>query len=379
MEFRVLLVGGGSGGHVYPLIAVEKSLKKRASELGVDLRLMMLGGSFIKRAAEESNLPYKTIPTGKLRRYLSIDNFFDIGRFLGGFFQSLWYLFWFMPDIVFVKGGADSVAPALVAKLFFVPVFVHESDSVPGLANIILGKVAKKVFLSFKNAEKYFNRSKTMLTGNPSRESLARGSKNVARAYFNLSEERPTIFIIGGSQGARVLNDVVLGSLAVMSRKFNIIHQCGDRNYENFKNEVGSLIKEGLGQYGELVERYYRLYPFLDEEHLSLAYSITDIIVSRAGSGLLFEIAQVGKPAIIVPIHQSSKNHQYLNALEFSYYGAYLMEENNLNRESLVREIDNLLKPENYSLVREKIKTFARPDAADKIAEELLRKYGLRT
>ena len=100
---------------------------------------------------------------------------------------------------------------------------------------------------------------------------------------------------------------------------------------------------------------------------------MADVIVSRAGAGLLFEIAQVGKPAIIVPIHQSPRNHQYLNALEFSAYGAYLMEENNLNRESLLREINNLLKPENYNLVSEKTKTFAALDAADKIAEELLK------
>ncbi len=158
-----------------------------------------------------------------------------------------------------------------------------------------------------------------------------------------------------------------------MSQRFNIIHQCGDGNYESLKKDAENIIKEGNGQYAESIEKHYRPYPFLDEEHLALAYAMADIIVSRAGAGLLFEIAQAGKPAIIVPIHQSPRNHQYLNSLEFSTYGAYLMEENNLNRESLLREIGNLLKPENYNLVSEKIKTFAKPDAADIIAAELLK------
>ena len=159
-EFRVLLVGGGSGGHVYPLVAVAKSLREKASRTGVDLKLMMLGeGSFLERAADENGIPFKQIAAGKFRRYLSAENLVDLPKIPLSFFQSFWHLFWFMPDAIFVKGGYASFAPAITAKIFLIPVFIHESDSVPGLANAVLGKIANKVFLSFKSAEKYFSAS----------------------------------------------------------------------------------------------------------------------------------------------------------------------------------------------------------------------------
>lgn len=372
MEFRILLVGGGSGGHAYPLVAVAESLKQRALESGIDLKMMMLGGGFIERAAKESGTPFKAITAGKLRRYGSLDNIFDVWKFFAGFFQSLWHIFLFMPDAVFTKGGAVSIAPAIIAKLYFIPVFTHESDSVPGLANTVLAKLSDTVFISFKAAEKYFE-GKSLFTGNPVRKSLIHGSKEEAWKFFDFHEPRPTIFVIGGSQGAQVINETILSSLVVMTQKFNIIHQCGESQFKSVKAGLDAILREGTRQYSEPVKRYYRLYPFLEEENLARAYAVADLIISRAGAGALFEIAEIGKPAIIIPIAQSPGNHQYLNAFEFSLYGGYLIEEKNLNRETLVREIESILKPENYSVISEKIKKFATPDAADMIAEKLLK------
>ncbi len=372
-ELRILLVGGGSGGHVYPLIAVAESLKQKAVQAGIDLKLMMLGGSFVERAAKESNLEFRVISTSKLRRYGSLDNFFDFWRFLAGFIESMWHIFWFMPDIVFTKGGGGSVAPAIVAKLFFIPVFVHESDSVPGLANTIIGKIADKIFISFKTAEKYFEGKNVVFTGNPVRKNLMQGNKENAWKFFDLHEPRPTILVVGGSQGAKVINEVILSSLVVMTQKFNIIHQCGESQLAAVKAGRDTILKEGTRQYSEPVSRYYRLYPFLNEGQLSMAYAVADVVVSRAGASNLFEIAQIGKPAIIVPIAKSPANHQYLNAFEFSLSGGCLMEEKDFNRESLMREIERILNPENYAKISEKIKLFATPNAADKIAEELLK------
>ncbi|MDP3696728.1 MAG: UDP-N-acetylglucosamine--N-acetylmuramyl-(pentapeptide) pyrophosphoryl-undecaprenol N-acetylglucosamine transferase [Candidatus Taylorbacteria bacterium] len=375
MEKRILLVGGGSGGHVYPLIAVAKSLKEIASRSQVDLKLMMLGeGNFLERAAKESNIPFKKIIAGKLRRYSSLETFIDILKVPLSFVQSLWHIFLFMPDAVFTKGGYASFMPAMVASLFLIPVFIHESDSVPGLSNMLISKFATKVFLSFKTAEKYFEEAKVIFTGNPVRKELFRGDKDAARVYFNLREPRPTVLILGGSQGAKMINDVVLSSLVVMAQKFNIIHQCGESQHAAVKKDIDTILTEGTRQYAAPVEVYYRLYPFLDQNQLASAYALADIIVSRAGAGTLFEIAQAGKPAVIVPISQSPANHQYLNAFEFSLSGGYLMEESNFNRESLIRGIELLLNPETYAKVSEKIRTFATPDAADIIAAEILRK-----
>lgn len=373
-EVHVLLVGGGSGGHVYPLIAVASALDEQAAVKNIQLKLMMIGeGDFIKKAAEESKIRYKKISAGKLRRYFSVESIIDLFKIPTSIIQSFWHIFLFMPDAVFSKGGYGSVAPAIVARIFFIPVFIHESDSIPGLANTMIGRMAETVFLSFKTAEKHFEGTKVIFTGNPTRKNVFRGDKNTAREFFNLHDPRPTILIIGGSQGAKIINDVVVSSLVVMTQKFNIIHQCGESQFEAVKKDVDTILKEGTHQYAAPVQVYYRPYPYFDERQLSLAYSVADIIISRAGANSLFEIAQLGKPAIIIPITQSASNHQYLNAFEFSFSGGYLMEESNFNRESLMRETELLLNPETYAKVSEKIKSFATPNAADIIAGEMLR------
>lgn len=379
-ELRILLTGGGSGGHVYPLIAVAQSLKEKTSVAGIDLNLMIIGeGDFIERAAKENKIPYKIIFAGKFRRYPSFKNIIDIFKIPLGFVQSLWHIFWFMPDAVFSKGGYGSVAPTIVAKLYFIPVFIHESDSVPGLSNTLIGKISEKVFLSFKTAEKFFDINKVVFTGNPIRKSLMLGNKDSARKLFDLNEVKPTILIAGGSQGAKIINEVILASLIVLTEKFNIIHQCGESQYNLVKEGVDTIIREGTQRYSAPITKYYRQYPFLDENQLALAYSLTDVIVSRAGASNLFEIAQLGKPAIIIPITQSSANHQYLNAFEFSLSGGYLMEESNFNRESLMRELNTLLNPEQYAKISEKIRAFATPDAADVIASHILKYLNIST
>jgi len=373
-ELRILLVGGGSGGHVYPLIAVARALNIQAAEKNINLKLMMLGeGKFIKRAAEDEKIPYKIISSGKLRRYFSFKILLDFIKIPVSFIQSFWHVFWFMPDIVFSKGGYDSIAPIITAKIYFIPVFIHESDSVPGLANSILGKIADKLFISFKTADKYFEGKEIIFTGNPVRKELANGSKEEAWKFFDFHEPKPTVLILGGSQGAKAINDVILSSLVVMTQKFNVIHQCGESQFKPVRAGLDAVLREGTRQYSEPVSRYYRLYSFFDENQLAMAYAIADLVVSRAGAGSLFEIAKFGKPAIIVPIAQSPGNHQYLNAFEFSLYGGYLIEEKNLNRETLIREIESILKPENYAKINEKIKTFSTPEAADKIAEEIFK------
>ncbi len=379
-ELRILLVGGGSGGHVYPLIAVARSLKKKADVSGVGLNLMMLGdGTFLEQAAKENNIPYKVISAGKLRRYWSIESIKDFLKVPISFLQSFWHIFLFMPDAVFTKGGYVSFAPAVIARLFFIPVFIHESDSIPGLSNAIIGKIATKVFLSYKLAEKYFEGSDIFFTGNPVRDSLSSGDKNAAREHFNLHEQRPTILILGGSQGAKFINEVVVSSLVILTQKFNIIHQCGQGQYQSVKKDVDTIIMEGTQQYATSVKVYYRNYPFLNESEMAMAFALSDIVVSRAGSGSLFEIAQAGKPAIIIPLPlpQAAGNHQYFNAFEFSNYGGVMLEEASFNRESLLREIERLLDPETYAKISQKIKTFFIPDAPDKIAEEIFKSLNI--
>lgn len=371
---RILLVGGGSGGHVYPLIAVANALKEKARQTGADLDMRLWGdGEFINQATKEADLKSTTIISGKLRRYFSLLNFLDFFKIILGFLQSLWLMYWYMPDIVFIKGGSSSVMPAIAAKLYLIPLIIHESDSVPGLANKLISKIADKIQLSFESSQKYFKSSKVAVVGNPVRRDLAAGDKNEAVSFFKLDSNKKTILILGGSQGAKRINDLILESLVQLVKDYQIIHQAGDIQYSGVKAEADKYIVEGQGSYGPQIGVNYRLYPFFNNQELKLAYAAADVIVCRGGAGLIFETALVGKPTIIIPLSTASANHQFENGREFSQFGASMLEEDNLTSHILISQINSFLKPENYQVVSEKIKSFAKPEAAATIAELLLR------
>ncbi|OGN32719.1 MAG: undecaprenyldiphospho-muramoylpentapeptide beta-N-acetylglucosaminyltransferase [Candidatus Yanofskybacteria bacterium RIFCSPLOWO2_02_FULL_43_10b] len=358
MSKRILLVGGGSGGHVFPLLAVVESLQKMAAQRGSSVELILLGeGKFFEEAAKKSGLRYKKIMAGKMRRYFSLLNMLDLPKILIGLVQSFWHLFWLMPDVIFTKGGYASVPPAIAAKFFLIPLYVHDSDTIPGAANRWLGKLAKKVFVSFEMAKQYFPTGKTELTGNPVRQEILNGDRNQALQFFKLSDQLPTILVLGGSQGAQKINEAIIQSALKLTSKFQIIHQTGDSNYSEVQKSSEQLIN-------------YHSYPFLDSANLSLAYAAADVIISRAGANFLSEISALSKPAIVIPIKRSAANHQYYNAVEFSKYGAVIIEEDNLVPSVLIDQVEKAY--QNRMEIVQKIKDFASPDAADKIAAELL-------
>lgn len=370
---RILLVGGGSGGHVFPLVAVADALRFKAQQNGIDIDMRLWGeGGFVDKAAAEAGIKSDQVIAGKVRRYFSLLNILDLFKMALGFIQSLWLMFWYMPDVVFAKGGSDSVMSALAARMYFIPVITHESDSIPGLANKIISKIANKVLVSFESSEKYFKMRKTILVGNPVRKELAEGDKSVAMSFFKLDPTRPTVLVLGGSQGAKRVNDLILDSIVQIVKDYQLIHQCGDSQYSAVNAEVGKYMKEGEASYGAEISNNYRLYAFFGKDELKSAYAAADIIISRGGAGLIFEIALVGKPAIIIPLANSANNHQMINAMEFSKYGASVLEESNLTSHILISQIHSLLKPENYQAISAKIKSFARPEAAATIADILL-------
>lgn len=374
-SMRILFLAGGTGGHVFPLIPIVQSLREKAASTDIGLELLVLGdGEFIREAANKNNLQYKEIFAGKLRRYFSFLTILDILKMPVGFIQSLWYLFWFMPDVIFAKGGYSSVAPAIVGKLYFIPLYIHESDAVPGLANRFLAKFAKGIFISIKSSEKYFNSDKTILVGHPIRKELLNGNRDEAIRFFNLSGDRKTVLVLGGSQGAKKVNEIILDTLVMLVKNdLQVIHQCGSGQLILVQKEINEIIKEGEGKYSEAVKQNYRLYPFLDPEQLAMAYAFCDLIISRAGAGLIFEIAAIGKPAIIIPLStNASRGEQIMNAQEFSKFGAVFIEEENLTPHILINQIESLLESGDYSAISDKIKSFAMVDAADRIAFALL-------
>jgi len=369
---RILLVGGGTGGHIYPLVAVAEELKNLgAASGGEPPEIKFVGsGDLLKRAAEEAGFEVSLVFSSKWRRYFSFQNFLDVLKFPVGFFQALFFVWRFMPDVIFAKGGYASFLPALAGKIFAIPIAIHESDSIPGRTNVLLGKMARKVFLSFEGARKYFNDSKCEVVGAPIRSGLlASIDKAAALKAFGLDPARPAVFVTGASQGAQKVNEVLALALVELTKKFQVIHLCGPKNYDEMNRQITSIIKEGGQVFGAQLQNNFRLYPFFDLNQLALALAASDVVVSRASSQI-FEIAAVGKPAIVIPLKGSASDHQLANAREFAKFGAIVIEESNLTPHILISEIENAY--EKRGELSQKIKRFARPDAANKIAQYLL-------
>lgn len=382
MSKRILLVGGGSGGHAYPLVVVARALREQARARGLDLELAIFGqGDFLRTLARQENLSFKWLTAGKFRRYFSLLAPLDFIKSLIALAQSLWRVFWFMPEAVFSKGGYDAVMPCLAAWLYRIPVYTHESDTVPGLANKIIARFAKVVFVGFRSSAEQFKPGKSVFVGNPLRTEILAGDRSAALRFFNFSAEqssaeRKTILVMGGSQGAREINEIILESLVELTARYQIIHQCGQGQHKAVAAEIEKIKQEGRDEYGPVVERNYRLFPFLDSPALTLAYAAADVIVSRAGAGSLFEIAALGKPGIVIPLAGAANDHQLKNAIEFSKSGGVVIEGANMTPHILMNQIAALLEPARWAQVSQQIKQFATPRAAADVAATILDNLG---
>jgi UDP-N-acetylglucosamine--N-acetylmuramyl-(pentapeptide) pyrophosphoryl-undecaprenol N-acetylglucosamine transferase len=242
----------------------------------------------------------------------------------------------------------------------------HESDANPGLANGIIAKFCDRVAVSYHEAEKYFPAEQVVFTGNPLRPDIGSGNPEVARKTFSLSPSKKTVFIWGGSWGARSINDKILNILPKLLEKYQIIHQTGEKNYEEVKRKAGEL--------GIKAEREgYHLITFIKNE-LKNVLAVSDLIISRAGSNSISEIAANGKPAIIIPLENSANDHQRMNAYTVAKVGGcVVLEESNLGENMLLHTIEKILEDDEMkNKLSENIKIFYHPNAAEKIADGIL-------
>ena len=365
---KTLLTGGGTGGHLIPLLGVVSELKKVSLEKkGEELEFLLITpASGFNKNISDAGIEIKTIKAGKLRRYFSWENFRDILKIPIGIIQSLYYVYKFKPDVVFSKGGFASVPPVIASWILRVPIITHESDIVPGLANRIIARFASKILISFSAAEKYFDKNKVVLTGNPIRSDIVQGSLENALIFFELSSDLQTVLIFGGSQGAQKINEFVLEILPELVEKCQIIHQCGDKNYKEIKNKIGKLDLK-------YPERY-RVYPFINDE-MKDAYAIADIVISRAGANSLAEIVALQKPNILIPLSTSANNHQPENAKFFLEKNTSLVIDETINNsQDLAITISKLLSNKNLQQqMKQNLSKIASPqDASRKIAEEII-------
>lgn len=366
---KILFTGGGTAGHIYPIVSIVREIRKISPQGGFEFYYIGPKDKFVSTLFLREGIKADTILTGKIRRYFSFQNFIDIAfKIPIGVLQSFYHIFSISPDVIFSKGGYGSFPVVLAGKILFTPIFLHESDSYPGLANILSARFALEIFVSFpvKIMEK-LPPEKMICIGNITRKNLLSGSKENAKKIFGLTGEKPVILALGGSQGAKIINDKLLLVLPQFLKEFELIHQTGKNNFEEVKAESSVVMEQGL-------EKYYHVYPFLNEDELSSAYAVADLIVSRAGSGSIFEIAAVGKPSIIIPLANSAQNHQIKNAYAYSKYGAAIVvEEANFTPHFFLERVKYLFSnPAKMKEMGEKAKEFATPESAKIIAEYLI-------
>ena len=381
MGMKILFTGGGSGGHIFPIIAVARELWKIYPK--ENLKFFYLGpkdelGSILLSLEK---IEIKTIITGKIRRYFNISALFQnlsdiLFKIPFGICQSFYYLFKIRPDVIFSKGGHGALPIILANWLLKISTHLHESDASPGLTNRItfkiLGKVLKNIFISFPKTE-YFPLDKMILVGNPIRKEILNGSKEKAKILFKLNLKKPIILILGGSQGAKRINDLFLIMLPKILLNFEIIHQCGERNFDEVLMEAQTIIPLEL-------RKNYHLFSFLQEEELKHAYQSADLIISRAGAGIIFEIASLGKPSILIPLPESAFDHQLKNASVFAQTGAtFVIEEQNLTPNFFLNRIDYLFSdPEKLENMKKEAKKFSQTEAAQIIAKKLFEEFLLK-
>ncbi|MBU3964643.1 undecaprenyldiphospho-muramoylpentapeptide beta-N-acetylglucosaminyltransferase [Patescibacteria group bacterium] len=372
---KILFTGGGTGGHLFPIIAIIRELKNSPVLKDKKIKIYFIGpnGKITQELLRKENVEMKAILAGKIRRYITpksiIQNIIDlIFKIPIGFIQSFIFVRIISPDIVFSKGGYGAVPVNIVARALKIPLFLHESDMVPGKTTRLFAKTATIIFTSFQET-KIDNviPSKVLCVGNPIRSDLLSGNKEEGKKLFNLSGDKPVIFICGGSQGAKEMNELALTALPDLLKNFEIIHQCGLKNYEEAKVMADIIIKEQ-----QLAKRYH-LFDFLTEDEMKQAYKSAHLIISRAGSGAIFEIAATGKPSIIIPLPESSQDHQAKNANAYASTGAtIIMEPKNPTPALLFSKIMLIFsQPEKLLAMSKAALGFAKPDAAKTIAEHL--------
>ncbi len=375
LMLRILLTGGGTGGHIYPLIAVTEELEAVSRNNQFSLKLFYLGACGIFRAVlANDGIRVLTVPGGKFRAYASLENFTDPLKVVAAFFKSLFTLYFIMPDILFSKGGPGALPVVLAARFYRIPVLVHDSDAVPGKTSQITARFASQIATSFPEAAKYF-RKNAVCVGNPVRQSLLVGRENREHAlqHFGFDPNLPLLLVLGASQGAQGINDFILNNLEALVSRYQILHQVGIGNESELTRQRRFLLEKMPRE----AETRYRITPFLDEDYAT-ALSAADLIVGRAGAGLIFEIAAFGKPAVLIPLPQSAREHQRENAYAYAAGGgAIVIEQENLLPTLFVEQVEKIFGDrELYIRMSVSAQKFARPEAGRLLAEEILRLAG---
>lgn len=322
-KYKIIMTGGGTAGHVTPNVALIPSLKKN----GFEISYIGSRDGIEKELIKRENIPYYEISSGKLRRYFDIKNISDPFKVLKGVLDARKILSKEKPDIIFSKGGFVAVPVVIAASMKRIPVVCHESDITPGLANKIAAPFSNKVCVTFRESLQYIKGKKGVLTGSPIREEIFKGSRLKGLDICGFTGKKEVLFVMGGSLGSKIINDVIRNNLNDLINEWDVIHICGK----------GNIDKKNINVSGYLQFEYV-------SEDLPHLMAAADYIVSRAGANSIFEFLALKKPTLLIPLSKkASRGDQILNANSFKKEGySLVLEEEEINKESFISKIKEL-------------------------------------
>lgn len=358
---KLVITGGGSGGHTLPLVAVLSVLKHHTANQNHGLEVYWLGskkGPELK-LSQEQNIPFHHVPAGKLRRYFDWRNFTDIFKTFAGTIKAWWILGKLKPNVVFSKGGFVSFPTVFAAWLRNIPVVAHESDVVPGLTTKLCFPFVKKQCLGFAASKSYFsqNHNKLVYTGVPLRDAILRGNSESGLQFLGLTTKtKPVLLVMGGSLGAAAINQVILTILPQLLKEFTVVHSTGAQ-----KNVI-TTHRNGYFSYETLADS------------LADLYQLADLIVSRAGASTVCEILTLKKPAIFIPLtRKQSRGDQIVNCeLIKNLPSLSILDQDTLTPELLLDTIKSMCQSTKNSYDTQGWSTFSCKDSSESIAQILL-------
>lgn len=304
----VAYTGGGTGGHIYPGLAVVDALKEK-----IDCRIIWIGSdkgmdaSIVKKGGD---IVFFGVPSGKLRRYVSLQNVLDVFKIIAGFFAARKILKREKPSLLFSKGGFVSAPPVVAAFSLNIPVFTHESDFSPGLATRINSRFSKRIFTAYQDTVSQFPAAyhrKITVTGNPVRDVFRTADKKRGRAFLGVDDRERILLVLGGSQGAKEINDLVREHLDELTKYYVVVHQTGQAEWDTPASER------------------YKPYRYIEED-MPHVLAATELAVGRSGAGTVWECAAAGKPMALIPLRGSgTRGDQVENARFFERAGAAIV------------------------------------------------------
>lgn len=357
MNKTIVLTGGGTAGHVTPNLAIIPKLKEK----GFNIEYIGTKEGMEREIIAGTDIPYHIISAGKLRRYFSVKNFSDPFKILAGFLKAERILKNIRPAAVFSKGGYVGVPVVMAAHRLGIPVVLHESDYTPGLANRLCIPRASKVCVAFETTLKYIPEDKGVYTGLPIREELLQGDRRRGLEFCGFSGKKPVLLIMGGSLGAKAINDAFDSVMPELVKTFDVVHIRGRQNLLYNMLPIG-----------------YKQFEYVGKQ-LADVYAATDIMLSRAGATAVFEILALSIPALLIPLPRtSSRGDQLQNAQYFENKGfSLVLEQESMTAESLLSGIQRLYQEREKLRGRMKAKQAA--NAADSVAQVILDAQNVRS